>query len=226
MSCTSTSRSVGEPDPIDDTVVPYVKSVIPELLSTWKSKTEFAPHINALSDALKHYEKSEYRAAASIIWLKVEGILRTMNFGKSTGLGQRTLPKTLIDKVRVNISGVTALPRRRRRQRVAHVAGVRGGALGRCRRLVRTRATCSPSAVAAIAPLARLGYDVAAPGAARSEHLRVSEEGVPWGGPLFMMRASYYDAVGVFVPRFGQRAVRWRDSSERTSSRASVSSST
>ncbi|MCC7383258.1 MAG: hypothetical protein IT384_15585 [Deltaproteobacteria bacterium] len=82
---------------------------LPAIVDAWAKKPAFEPHIGVLRDAARLYTQGEHRAAATMIWPKIEGVLRHIYAGTKDRPNAHDLRRELAGRIRANVNGYTAL---------------------------------------------------------------------------------------------------------------------
>lgn len=93
-------------DELLSTIVTQVKSRLRGMVDSWKRQPLFAKHFSFLETAARHFESSDYLSCTSILFPRIEGILRA-NHARSGGEAhpsQKNLPKSAV-------AGMTSNPK-------------------------------------------------------------------------------------------------------------------
>ncbi len=77
-------RSGWKCDEILDEIVLEVKDQVPEMLESWRNHSCFKPHIEILENAVKHFLGGDMISCTSLLFSRIEGILRTNHLSVST----------------------------------------------------------------------------------------------------------------------------------------------
>jgi hypothetical protein len=82
-----------------DDIANEVSEMAPSMLSRWKNNKSIEPHFDLLSHALERYLQSDYKSAVSIIYPRIEGIMRSLHnsLQSPNKTNQRGLVTTVID---------------------------------------------------------------------------------------------------------------------------------
>ena len=75
-------------DDLLDTIVAEVKAKLPEWLKTWQSRAAFKDHMEIISRAAKQFMEKDYISSISILYPRIEGVLRSI--GENPGRGRLT----------------------------------------------------------------------------------------------------------------------------------------
>lgn len=86
-------------------ISPQIRTIV----ESWSAKPAFDPHMSVLRDAARFFSQGEYRAAATMLLPKVEGVLRHIYSGTKERPGTSDLRTEFIGRVRAAIDGYTAL---------------------------------------------------------------------------------------------------------------------
>lgn len=73
--------------PVDEhlpSVVASVKNALPQWIKNAESNEILLPHLDLLKTAVKHFREEDYLTAAALLYPRIEGVLRTAHFKKTT----------------------------------------------------------------------------------------------------------------------------------------------
>ncbi|HQU44887.1 MAG TPA: hypothetical protein PK867_18880, partial [Pirellulales bacterium] len=85
-----------ELDDLLPTIVQELSDRIPQWLVDWKASSVFAPHDALLSQAARRFLDGDYISATSILYPRIEGVLRS--YHKACGTAKSATTKNLIDE--------------------------------------------------------------------------------------------------------------------------------
>ncbi len=98
-----------DPAEVIERVRAEIAPQVPTIVEAWANKPMFEPHMGVLRDAARLYAAGEHRAAAAMIWPKVEGVMRHIYAGTKDRPNAHDLRRELVGRVRANVGGYTAL---------------------------------------------------------------------------------------------------------------------
>lgn len=90
-------RDRGNPDYLVPRLVEQVNAEAASMLERWKNNPPITPHIELLKTAIERFREGDYVSAASIIYPRIEGVMREIH--GSSGKGGRPTQSTLVDSV-------------------------------------------------------------------------------------------------------------------------------
>lgn len=93
---------------VESEIVRVVGPSLPSLLESWSRKAPFAPHLDIITQAVRHFVNGDYAATSALVLPKIEGILRTLNLGRGARPSARDLRDNLLARVRTQVTGVSA----------------------------------------------------------------------------------------------------------------------
>ena len=86
-------RSDWNPDDMCEQIILEIRAKLPLMLDVWSKHPSFATHIEILSRAIERFQNEDYVSCTSLIYPRIEGILRTHHV--SLGVTERPSPKNL-----------------------------------------------------------------------------------------------------------------------------------
>ncbi len=107
------ARHDWEPNGLLEKLLAELIERIPSFRESWGRLSIFGDHITILNHALKEFEESDYISCVSILYPRIEGLLRShhSNLGQTTSASQRNLAKSAVALFAGN-DGSLLLPRR------------------------------------------------------------------------------------------------------------------
>ena len=77
-------RSGWDPDEMLDEIVSEIKSRLPRMLDSWRSKSSFLPHMTILERAVERFQNDDPLSCTGLLFPRIEGILRTQHTSLDT----------------------------------------------------------------------------------------------------------------------------------------------
>ena len=77
-------RSGWDPDEMLDDIVSEIKSRLPQMLDSWRSKSSFLPHLTILERAVERFQNDDPVSCTALLFPRIEGILRTHHTSRDT----------------------------------------------------------------------------------------------------------------------------------------------
>ena len=90
------------PDDLTDVIVSHIKSILPQMLASWRNHTSFSPHIEILERAAERFQNDDFVSCTALLFPRIEGLLRSLQI--AIGSPCKTSPVHLADAAVVSRS--------------------------------------------------------------------------------------------------------------------------
>ena len=91
-------------DDLLDDIIAEVKAGLPEWIKSWESSAPFRDHMELIAHAAEKFMQDDYVASTSILYPKIEGVLRSI----APNLGTSKLKQAALSKIALEESGISA----------------------------------------------------------------------------------------------------------------------